>query len=196
MNHYFIYDPNREKNIIEIEGIVNGTKYQFSTDRGIFSYAHLDPGTITLIEEVKITNNISSVLDLGCGYGVIGIVLKKENENLKVTQTDINERAVELTIINNKKYKINNEVYLSDGFEKITEKFDLITLNPPIKAGKQIIFELYKNAYNFLNNEGEFYCVVKKNHGADSHYKYLKEVFGNASIVKKNKGFYVIKTKK
>ncbi len=196
MSHYFIYDPKRDKNIIEIEGTIKDLKYHFSTDNGIFSFKHVDVGTTLLIETLKINENCKSVLDLGCGYGVIGIVLKRENEQLLVTQSDINERAVELTKINNKRYGFNNKVLVSNGFSEIKEKFDLITLNPPIKAGKSIIFEMYKDSINHLNKNGEFYVVVKKNHGAQSHLSFLQNIYENSAIIKKSKGFYVIKSKK
>lgn len=196
MSHYFIYDPNRDKNIIEIEGIIKDSKYQFSTDRGIFSFKHIDLGTTILIEALEINDNFKNALDLGCGYGVIGIVLKRERPHLLITQSDINDRAVELTKINNKKYGFSNKILLSNGFEKIEDKFDLITLNPPIKAGKSVIFKMYEESINHLNDNGEFYVVVKKNHGAPSHLSFLQNIYGNSTIIQKNKGFYVIKSKK
>ncbi len=196
MSHYFIYDPKRDKQIVEIEGTIKGFKYQFSTDRGIFSFKHVDLGTTILIEALEIKEDFKNALDLGCGYGVIGIVLKNENPQLLITQSDINTRAVELTQINNKRYGFLNEVILSDGFKEIEDKYDLITLNPPIKAGKNVIFEMYQESINYLNKNGEFYVVVKKNHGALSHLSFLKNIYGNSKVIKKSKGFYVIKSKK
>lgn len=196
MSHYFIYNEDRIKKTISIEGYVNNKKYSLFTDEGLFSYKHFDFGTVTLLETVEINETHKKVLDLGCGYGLIGIVLKLENPQLVITQTDINQRAMELTKLNNDEKKLNNDVFVSDGFENIKEVFDLIILNPPIKAGKEVIFKMYKEAYEHLNYNGEFYIVIKKAHGAPSHLKYLKEIYENALVISKNKGYYVIKTKK
>ena len=133
---------------------------------------------------------------MGCGYGVIGIIIKDKYPNVNLTQTDVNLRALELTKINAETNYIESKVFHSVGFEKITELFDVITLNPPIRAGKETVFKLYKGAYEHLKKDGEFYIVIAKKQGAPSHQRYLKELFGNIVVVCKNKGYFVFKMKK
>ena len=132
---------------------------------------------------------------MGCGYGVIGIIIKDKYPNVNLTQTDVNLRALELTKINAETNYIESKVFHSDGFEKITELFDVITLNPPIRTGKEVVFKLYNGAYEHLKKDGEFYIVIAKKQGAPSHQKYLKELFGNIEVVCKNKGYFVFKIK-
>ncbi len=196
MSHYFVNNPNQKSNIKTFDFIYDGKVYRFSSDDGVFSKGKIDFGTKTLIEAISLKNKEADLLDLGCGYGVIGIILKDKYPNIKLTQTDINLRAIELAKINAETNYIKSNIFYSDGFEKINGQFDVITLNPPIRTGKETIFRLYSEVYEHLKNGGEFYIVIQKKQGAPSHQKYLKELFKNIEVICKNKGYFVFKMQK
>lgn len=195
-SHYFINDPNLKEELKIIEEDINGINYRFYTDSGVFSKRRVDFGTKLLIETLLIDNKEGLFLDLGCGYGPIGIVIKNKYPLLNVHQVDINKKAVLLTQENSKINNVETECYYSDGFKNVTINFDVITLNPPIRAGKDIVYDLYDQAYANLNAGGSFWIVIRKNQGALSHFKYLEETFDKTKIIKKNKGYYVIKAEK
>jgi 16S rRNA (guanine1207-N2)-methyltransferase len=137
------------------------------------------------------------VLDLGCGYGVIGIVLAKIY-NICVVMSDVNERALELAgrnAINNGAGDKITRIVKSDGFENILESFDAIILNPPIHAGKSAVYKIYEDAYNYLNSGGRFFVVIQKKHGALSHKQKLEEIFTEVSVLYSKKGFYIFEMK-
>lgn len=196
MSHYFINNPNQKSNIQTFDFNHNGKIYRFSTDEGVFSKGKIDFGSKTLIDAISLKKDKLKLLDLGCGYGVIGIILKDKYPNIILTQTDVNLRALELAKINAETNYIESNIFYSDGFEKINEKFDVITLNPPIRSGKENVFKLYKGAYESLNKDGELYIVIQKKQGAPSHQKYLQELFKNTEVICKNKGYFVFKMQK
>ena len=110
---------------------------------------------------------------------------------------EINSRAVELckeNIVLNKSDLCN--VYESDLYEKANGKYDVVISNPPIRAGKKVVFEIFEKSYDYLNDEGELWIVIRKSHGADSAKDKILSVFGNCEIIKRNKGFYVLKSVK
>lgn len=195
-NHYFKNDPNLKHDEKEITSSINGILYRFYTDSGVFSKDKLDQGSLILINALDMPETTKDFLDLGCGYGPIGIVVKKTHPNLHVVQTDVNSRAVELCKKNALLNNIKTNCYESDGFENIDGTFDFITLNPPIRAGKIVIFKLYEDAYKSLNNNGQFWIVIRKQQGALSHIKVLEEIFDNVSVVTKSKGYFVVKCSK
>jgi len=174
------------------------TELTFKTNSGMFSKDKLDYYSIVLIENVLEDgpSTVDSYLDLGCGYGFIGISLASKYPQARKVFIDITQRAVDYTKTNIDLNHIENtEVILSDGI-KVEETFDLITLNPPIHAGKQVMYQLYDDAYNHLNENGEFYIVLHKKHGALSTIKDLESKFKNIDIIYKKKGLYVLKLKK
>lgn len=192
MEHYYSAEPTSksEERIIEYE--LNNNKYRFISDNGVFSKNHIDFASEflikTIFDEVK-----GSILDVGCGYGVIGITLSKNKNVTNVTMLDINHRALELTRKNVELNKINAQIIESDGFLNITDKYDTIITNPPIRAGKTVIYKIYEDAYKHLNGEGVFYLVINKKHGAPSTINKLNEIFKNCEIVDKKAGFHVLK---
>ena len=141
-----------------------------------------------------VKQSYKTALDLGCGYGVIGIYLNKAY-GIKVDMVDINKRAINLTQSNVELNEVRANVFLSNGFENIESKYDLIVTNPPIRAGKEIIYRFFEDAEKHLNEDGEFYLVINKKHGADSALTKLKETYNDVEIVNKKKGFHVIKCK-
>ncbi len=195
MVHYFSEDnDNLKSNPQVIAFSVNNISFKFNTDSGVFSKNNFDRGTQILLKYLVVNKSHKTALDLGCGYGVIGIYLNKVY-NLKIDMVDINKRAVQLSKSNVELNGTTADVFISDGFESITSKYDLIVTNPPIRAGKEIIYRFFENAAKYLNPDGEFYLVINKKHGADSALKKLNSIYRSVEIVNRKKGFQVIKCK-
>lgn len=202
MNHYFSEKPEikSEKRIIKYT--IQNKKFEFITDNGVFSKSKVDFGTDLMLNEfLKKNRNLKSegikILDIGCGYGVVSVILKSFYPEASVTLSDVNERALELSEENLKKYNINGyEIIKSNAFKKIEGKFDMILSNPPIRAGKDTIFKIYTEAYEHLNKDGEFYCVIQTKHGAKSTQKKLVEIFGNCDTVTIDGGYRIFLSKK
>ena len=142
------------------------------------------------------------ILDIGCGYGVVSVVIKSFFENVRTVSSDVNERALELTrenLLRNGVVKDENdnfEVRKSFAFDYVSEKFDVILSNPPIRAGKQTIFQIYEQSFEHLNQDGQFYCVIQTKHGAKSTQKKLEEIFGNCETLEINAGYRIFRSVK
>lgn len=198
MSHYFseVQDVKSAKKIINYE--IKNEKFEFLTDNGVFSKTKVDFGTDvmlrTFLNENKKLENIR-ILDIGCGYGVVSVVLKRFFEKAKILLTDVNERALELTKENIQKNNRTDdfEVRKSFVFDNISENFDVILSNPPIRAGKQVIFEIYEKSFFHLNKNGEFYCVIQTKHGAKSTKKKLEELFGNCTTLVIEAGYRIFR---
>ncbi|AIO18057.1 Ribosomal RNA small subunit methyltransferase C [Candidatus Izimaplasma bacterium HR1] len=192
MPHYFSEDNNTLKsNPLEVAFRVNDTDLKFQTDYGVFSKSGLDRGTRVLFDYLEVLDNEQSVLDLGCGYGVIGIYIAKSHQ-LSVDMVDVNKRALELSEKNSILNKVDTNVYMSDGFSNVEKKFDLIITNPPIRAGKKVYYKFFSDSVNYLNEGGRFYVVINKKHGAMSAIKYLESIYESVEILGKKKGFHVL----
>lgn len=190
MSHYFIKDENLKSERKEIKYYYKKFSLSFITDNGVFSKDHVDPASDILmnnIEDIK-----GKLLDLGCGYGVIGISLSKEYD-IELTQCDVNPLAIELTKINCEKNAVTSNVIESNCFDNITAKYDVITLNPPIHAGKEVTYKMYEQSYEHLVDGGKLFIVTLKKHGAESTIKKLQEVYGNCEVVYKKKPHYILK---
>lgn len=202
MNHYFSEKPEIKSEKKRIKYTIQNKKFEFITDNGVFSKSKVDFGTDLMLNEfLKKNRGLEAekirILDIGCGYGVVSVVLKSFYPEISITLSDVNERALELSEENLKKYGINDyHIIKSDTFEKITEKFDVILSNPPIRAGKDIIFKIYSEAYEHLNENGKFYCVIQTKHGAKSTQKKLIEIFGNCDTVTIDGGYRIFCSKK
>ncbi|MCL2400251.1 MAG: methyltransferase [Defluviitaleaceae bacterium] len=188
-NHYFSSKEPDQSNPQTYFYKFGDTIYEFVTDIGIFSVGKMDPATDILLRNIPPLQG--SLLDMGCGCGCIGIVLAKEYD-LELTQADVNPRAVRLTIENAARNGINTNVVQSDLFSKITGLYDTVVINPPIHAGKNVIFSMYKGAYDYLKPGGSLYVVILKKHGAESTIKQFEELFGSCHILYKKKGCYVL----
>jgi len=193
MSHYFINDDKLKNNIKSFEIKINETNFRFNTDNGVFSKNTLDFGSKLLFESVN-TKDAKKIADIGCGYGIIGIMIAKFNPNSLIYMFDINLRAIFLANQNISLNNVNNVIVKqNDGLNDVLEKFDLILTNPPIRAGKKVVNKFFIDAYNHLNNESDFYCVIRKKQGASSYLKKIEELFGNFKIVNKKKGYWIIK---
>lgn len=171
-------------------------KFIFTTDNGVFSKKYLDFGSHTLLSAFEPNDVDAPILDVGCGYGPLGIVISTLYDK-EVYMVDINERAIELT---NKNIGQNNaskakaqKSYLFDSLDT-NMKFSSIVTNPPIRAGKKVVFEIYERAYDFLCEKGELWVVIQKKQGAPSSMEHIKSIFGNCEVVCKNKGYYILKS--
>ena len=190
MAHYFEYDKDLKSREIERIVEVNGTKLKLITDNGVFSKKGLDFGTRTLLETIDISKINGDVLDFGCGYGPIGIYIKK-NTNSNVTMLDINKRSVDLAIKNAKLNNVDVDVIQSNLYENIDKKFNYIISNPPIRVGKKVLYEILFGAKDYLKENGQLWIVINKDQGAKSMAKDLEKEY-KVEIVNKNKGFYII----
>ncbi len=189
--HYFINDENLKSEIQEFSFKLNDQKFKFKTDNGVFSKGELDFGTELLIKNVLKEKINGSVLDLGCGYGAIGIILNKIL-NISVDMIDINKRAVHLSNMNIKENDcFNISAFESDGYENIKKTYDYIISNPPIRVGKKKLYELISNSKKYLNKGGKLYIVIRREQGAKTFIKDFDDYY-NIEILEKKKGFYII----
>lgn len=194
MNQYFENNENLASELRKIKYQVNDIGFVFNSDLGVFSKDHIDYGSKILVETI-INNDkkYKRILDLGCGYGYIGIVLAKMFES-KVEMIDINQRGIHLTKKNIKENKVDGDAYISNAYENVNGKFDLIVTNPPIRAGKNIVLEFLMGAKDYLNKDGELWFVIRKDQGAKSIEKHISELY-KVDLVKKSKGFYIFLAK-
>ena len=196
MEHYFTSDPTAKSEERIINYKIKDMNIKFVSDNGVFSKNHIDFATDFLIKTIY--HEVSgSVLDLGCGYGAIGITIAKKDNVKKVKMIDINHRALNLARRNSESNNVKDKIEIieSDGFSNIDneEKFDVIITNPPIRAGKATIYKMYEDSKEYLNNGGVLYIVINKKHGAPSTIEFLKNLFGNCEVLDKKSGFNVIK---
>ena len=193
MSHYFENDDSLKSNIVDFKLNINNNYFTFSTDNGVFSKGELDFGTYLLIKNVLKMNLNGQILDLGCGYGPIGIILKKLND-INVDMVDVNKRAIHLTKINAKKNGVIVNCFYSDGFENVDNNYDYIVSNPPIRIGKKNLYKLLIDAKNYLKKDGEMVIVVRKEQGALSLIKDMS-VYYSVKTIDKEKGFLIISLK-
>lgn len=189
MSHYFIEDASLQHNVVEKEVFIKTLKFSFFTDNGVFSKKGLDFGTRSLLESLP--DDISGdVLDFGCGYGPIGIYLKKRY-NCNVDMIDINDRSLDLARKNAIKNNVSVNIFKSDIYENITKKYDYIITNPPIRVGKTILYKIVFDAKKYLNDGGKLYLVISKDQGAKSLMRDLEKEY-KVQLVNKISGFFII----
>lgn len=195
MEHYYTKNSATDHDLGTIEYRIGGKVLTLTTDAGVFSKKRVDFGSMLLIESIP--NIEGTVLDMGCGYGPIGLSVALINPDAQVTMVDINERAVGLANLNAKNNNITNvDIIQSDGYSSVTGTFDMILSNPPIRTGKNVIYPMFEKSYEFLNKDGEFYIVIQKKQGAESAKKKISEIYGNCDIVGKDAGYMILKAKK
>ncbi|HAV21288.1 MAG: class I SAM-dependent methyltransferase [Bacillota bacterium] len=192
--HYFTEKPGSQRAIKEISVEIRGIPFIFRTDRGVFSRGKLDRGTRLLIDAMDL-DGANQILDLGCGYGPIGIVAAKLAPESEVIMVDVNERACELARENAVLNRVaNTKVLCGDGFRPVRGmRFDLVLCNPPIRAGKSVVFSLIAEAREFLKPGGSLLVVARTKQGSKSILKHMSEVFDVALEIEKGGGYRVMK---
>lgn len=195
MEHYFTNNQNLKSELRDIDFLFNDYKFKFKSDNGVFSKNKIDYASLFLVKTF-LTNNkkeINSILDIGCGYGFIGITLSKIL-NKHVDMFDINKRAVHLSKMNIEINKVDATVDESNIYENVENNYDLIITNPPIRVGKEILMEFLKGGLSRLNKDGELWFVINKDQGAKSVKKELEKIC-TCEIIDKSKGFWVLSAK-
>ena len=190
---YFAKQPSAESRPVETEFTYRGHTLRLMTDSGVFSRGSVDEGSALLLENLPELKG--RVLDLGCGAGVIGVCVGKAN-SIELTQSDVNRRALALTEENLKRNGVAGTVIESDGFAALDGEFDVILTNPPIRAGKAVIYRLFEEARDHLTEHGELYLVIRKQQGAESAKRYLETLFGSVELVDRRKGYWILKCAK
>ncbi|HEU5140683.1 MAG TPA: class I SAM-dependent methyltransferase [Bacillales bacterium] len=197
-DHYFSEQPNAASRPKTWETELKDYTFKLTSDEGVFSKRGIDLGTKLLVQAFEMPDLPGPLLDLGCGYGPIGLALAKANPSRKVIMVDINERAVNLASENAVQNGIRNvQICQSDLFEQVPAvDFSVILSNPPIRAGKKVVYHLFEGAYDHLAKGGEFWTVIRKQQGASSAVKKLREIYYEVSVIQKKKGFFIIKCTK
>ena len=193
MSHYFENDNNlkEDKKIINVD--MFGKGFRFSTNSGVFSKDKVDYGTKLLLNNIVIHKKSGKLLDLGCGYGVLGVILGENYKNLDIDMVDVNERAVTLANSNLQLNGVNGvNCYVSNIYEGVSSKYDYIVTNPPIRAGKDVLLQFLVGSYDYLVSDGQLWFVMRKDHGVKTMILRLQELF-DVQIVCRDKGFYIVK---
>ena len=192
-DHYFTPLPQSEHKPGEVRFAYRGVTLRFVTDSGVFSRTELDRGTEVLLNALPETL-CGDVLDMGCGYGAIGVAVGARWGGCRVTMTDVNARACGLAEENAKQNGVSARVLQSDGYEALgEERFDWILQNPPIRAGKVVIYGMFAQAARRLNVGGSLWLVIRKQQGAPSAHKYLSTLFADVSIIEKEAGYWIFR---
>lgn len=191
-DQYYTAAPSSESRPVPCAFPYRGHGMNFMTDAGVFSKGELDQGTRLLIDALP--EMTGDVLDLGCGWGAIGVSLAKANPDCRVVMADVNRRALQLSRDNLERNKTQAEVIESDGMAAVLDRtFDAVVTNPPIRAGKQVIYKMFADAAAHLKEGGALYLVIRKQQGAESCVKYLKTLFAQVEKLDKSGGFWVLK---
>ena len=198
MAHYYDSDPQSASKIREISFEIYDRKITLKTDNGVFSKSRVDEGSFAFLKVLLPLNLTGKILDLGCGYGTIGLTIAMFNKDVRVDLADINKRALALCEENAKLLGLSQRVTClqSDVFENIEGPYDSIVVNPPIRAGKKVTWAMYEGSLQRLIDGGSLYVVIRKNQGGPSASKYIESLFGNVELLKKDKGYYVYKATK
>ena len=191
---YFAENPDAKHDIHELNVELLGQQLTFLTDAGVFSKKMIDYGSRVLLSVLDFEAG-ERVLDVGCGYGPLGLTLAKA-QGVTATMVDINQRALDLAQKNAERNQISAEIFQSNVYEKVSGIFDHIISNPPIRAGKQVVHEVISGSYEHLTEGGDLTLVIQKKQGASSAKSKMEAVFGNCEIVKKDKGYYILRSEK
>ena len=190
--HYYTSAPTSAHEERSFRAVFAGRVLAFDTDAGVFSKQHVDPGSELLCSALP-DELAGDVLDMGCGWGAMTVLTLARFPKVNVTMADVNERALSLAVSNVEKNHMQARAILSDGFEKIEGTFDAVITNPPIRAGKAVIYEMFEDAKAHLKPGGMLVLVIRKQQGAPSALKFLKELYKNAEVIRRDGGYWVIR---
>jgi 16S rRNA (guanine1207-N2)-methyltransferase len=195
LEHYYSRTQKVESDPKFWDYTLKNNHFRFKTDNGVFSKKEVDFGSRLLIEAFEMPDVNGSVLDVGCGYGPIGLSVARTFPNRTVHMVDVNERALTLTKENAELNQISNvKIYESDRLSTVVEvDFAVILTNPPIRAGKKVVHEIFEQSYQHLVPNGEMWVVIQKKQGAPSAVEKLNEIFSAVEIVEKDKGYFILK---
>ncbi|OZU87237.1 16S rRNA methyltransferase [Virgibacillus indicus] len=196
--HYFSQKPQSKSSPKKWNYQLRGKVYTFASDVGVFSKDEVDFGSRLLIEQFRAPEIAGDFLDLGCGYGPVGIALADHFQDRMVMMVDVNERALSLAKQNAEHNQVENvEIAESDGLSNTgNRKFAAVITNPPIRAGKKVVHRMFEDSRDALMENGELWVVIQKKQGAPSAKEKLKELFGNAEVSARDKGYFILKATK
>lgn len=192
--YYYTNNPTSEHEERHFTSVFMGRTLAFETDAGVFSKQHIDPGSEILCKSLPELRG--RVLDMGCGWGAMTVMALARFPALDVTMADVNERALDLAVRNVQKNGMHAKAVLSDGFERVEGEFDAVMTNPPIRAGKAVIYRIFEDAKAHLAEGGRLFLVIRKQQGAPSALKFLKELYAEAETIERDGGYWVIACKK
>ncbi|SDR15387.1 class I SAM-dependent methyltransferase [Virgibacillus salinus] len=193
--HYFSQNPQSKSSPKKWNYQLRGKVYTFESDYGVFSKNEVDYGSRLLIEQFRPPSITGEFLDLGCGYGPIGITLADCYQDRNIILTDINERAINLAQQNaDHNNVVNVEFVQSDRLSNLTNRsFAAILTNPPIRAGKKVVHQMFEDSKNALLQHGQLWVVIQKKQGAPSAKEKLSDLFGNVEVVVRSKGYFILR---
>ena len=193
--HYFTANPESGHEARSFRAVFAGRVLAFDTDAGVFSKQHVDPGSELLCRALPETLS-GDVLDMGCGWGAMTVMTLAKCPDVVMTMADVNERALALAKANVEKNRMQARAVLSDGFERVDGLFDAVITNPPIRAGKAVIYRMFEEAKAHLRVGGALYLVIRKQQGAPSALKFLKELYGDAEVIERDGGYWIIRCRR
>ncbi len=195
--HYSTPRPTSPRRPAVVTVEARGLRLRLRTDAGVFSRARLDRGSELLLEALDLAP-CESILDLGCGYGALGIAAAKLSEGGRAILTDVNERAAKLARENLRANRVTNaEVRVGDLYGPVEGlAFDHIVSNPPIRAGRSVVDRIVSEAPDHLLEGGKLWLVARTRQGADSLRERMARTFGNAEIVRRGSGYKVLRSVK
>ena len=200
--HYYTVEPGSAHRPKEIVVKLRGQELRLQTDAGVFSRQRLDPGTKLLVESLELSG-VEAPLDLGCGYGPIGLVIARERPDVTVYMSDLNRRATELAAENAAQNGLGNVVIRQgDAFLPWQDlytagfRFDLVAMNPPLRAGKETVLRLFAEARDRLRPGGQLWAVIRTKQGAKTYLRELERIFGTAETAAIKSGYRVLLARK
>lgn len=195
-DHYFTSKPSAPEERQKVVADLRGVHVELITSSGVFSKSQIDEGSTLLIESAIIRPG-SIVLDLGCGYGPVGITLAKAFPDVQFILSDVNERAVDLAKINIRRDRIKNaKAVVSDGFRSIEGSFDAILLNPPQTAGRDVCIRLFEESFDHLKQGGSLQIVARHNKGGSTLAKEMERIFRNVKTISRKSGYHAYLSEK
>ncbi len=194
-DHYFTSAPESAHEARSFRAVFAGRVLAFDTDAGVFSKQHVDPGSELLCRALPDTLS-GDVLDMGCGWGAMTVMTLARFPHVRMTMADVNARALALAAANVEKNRMQAEAVLSDGFAQVEGLFDAVITNPPIRAGKAVIYKMFEDAKAHLKPGGALYLVIRKQQGAPSALRFLKSIYARAEVLAREGGYWIMRCDK